>query len=88
MVKAAVNPLVCEITKEAMELILEKRPEIAEHLTQVIARHRLRTAEAMQTLTVEQQEVEIQHFAAQLLQNMRRFFRVFRGSVATKDQSL
>jgi CRP-like cAMP-binding protein len=53
-VKAAVNALVCEITKEAMELILEKRLEIA----------------------------------AQLPQNMRRFFRVFRGSVAAKDQSL
>jgi small-conductance mechanosensitive channel/CRP-like cAMP-binding protein len=85
-VKAEVNALVYEITKDAMELILEKRPEIAEQLPQVIARHRLRTAEAMKTLTVEQQEVEIQHFAAQLLQKMRRFFSVFRGSVAAKDQ--
>ena len=85
-VKAAVDSLVYEITKDDLELILDKRPEIAEHLTQVIARHRLRTVEALQNLTVEQQEVEIQHFAAQLLHKMRHFFEVFRGPTAPKNQ--
>jgi protein subunit release factor B len=58
-----------------------------EQLTQAIVRHRLRTAEAMRTLSVEQQEVEIQHFAAQLLHKMRRFSSAFRGSVAAHYQA-
>jgi hypothetical protein len=41
----------------------------------------------MRTLSVEQQEVEIQHFAAQLLQKMRRFFSAFRSSVAAHYQA-
>ena len=85
-VKAAVDSLVYEITKDDLELILEKRPEIAEHLTQVIARHRLHTAQVLQNLTVEQQEVEIQNFAAQLLHKMRDFFRAFRSATAAPHQ--
>jgi CRP-like cAMP-binding protein len=78
-VKAAVDSLVYEINKDDLELILEKRPEMAENLTQVIARHRLHTEQVLQDLTVEQQEVEIQNFAAQLLEKMRHFFSVFRS---------
>jgi len=86
-VKAETDALVYEITKENMELLLDKRPEIAEHLTEIIAKHRLQDAEFMQHLPAEQQAVEVKNFAAQLMDKVRRFFNVFRREeVVSKDQ--
>jgi small-conductance mechanosensitive channel/CRP-like cAMP-binding protein len=85
-VKAETEALVYEITKENMELLLEKRPEIAERLTETIARYRLRDAEFMQHLPAEQQAVEVKNFAAQLMDKMRRFFNVFRHEEVSKEQ--
>ena len=84
--KAETDALVYEITREDMDLLLDKRPEIAERLTEVIARHRLQDAEFMQHLPAEQQAVEVKNFAAQLLDKMRRFFKVFRREEVSKDE--
>jgi CRP-like cAMP-binding protein len=86
-VKAETDALVYEITKENMELLLDKRPELAERLTEVIARHRLQDAEFMQHLPAEQQAVEVKNFAAQLMDKMRRFFHVFRREAVSKEQT-
>jgi CRP-like cAMP-binding protein len=85
-VKAATDVLVYEITKEDIELLLEKRPEIAERLTETIAKHRLHNEALLQSRTNQEQAAEVQYFAAQLLAKMRRFFGVFRGAAALKDQ--
>lgn len=84
-VKAETDALVCEIGKEDMEILLHKRPEIAEQLSEVIATYRLKDAEFMQNLPAEQQAAEVQNFAAQLLGKMRRVFGVLLGSATTKE---
>jgi len=81
-VKAETGVLVYEITKEDMELLLDKRPEIAEQLTQIVAQRRLQNEAFMKNLPAEQQAVEVQNFAEQLLHKMRQFFRVFRRARA------
>jgi hypothetical protein len=65
--------------------LLDKRPEIAERLTEVIAKYRLQDAEFMQHLPAEQQAVEVKHFAAQLMDKVRRFFHVFRREEAVSQ---
>jgi small-conductance mechanosensitive channel/CRP-like cAMP-binding protein len=85
-VKAETDALVYEITREDMELLLDKRPEIAERLTEIIAKRRLHDAEFMQHLPAEQQAVEVKNFAAQLMDKMRRFFNVFRREEVSQDQ--
>ena len=57
---------------------LDKRPEIAEGLTQIIARYRLRDAAMAKHLTQAEQEVEVESLASQLLHKMRSFFNIFR----------
>ncbi len=80
-VKAATEALVYEITKDTIELVLDKRPEVAESLSQVIAQRHLRNAESMRNLPTEQQDVEMRNFAGQLLDKMHQFFKGFRRSV-------
>ena len=87
-VKAETDALVYEITKENMELLLDKRPEIAERLTETIARHRLQDAEFMQHLPAEQQAVEVKNFAAQLMDKVRRFFNVFRREEVVSQEQI
>jgi CRP-like cAMP-binding protein len=86
-VKAETDALVYEITKEDMELLLDKRPEIAEQLTQMIAQRRFRQQEFMTNLPAAQQAVAVQNFATQLLDKVRRFFGMFRSAVAAKEPS-
>jgi small-conductance mechanosensitive channel/CRP-like cAMP-binding protein len=85
-VKAETDALVYEITREDMELLLDKRPEIAERLTEIIAKRRLHDAEFMKHLPAEQQAVEVKNFAAQLMDKMRRFFNVFRREEVLQEQ--
>ena len=85
-VKAETDVLVYEITKEDMELFVEKRPEIAERLSEIMAKYRLHDEEFMQGRSSEEQAVEAKHFAAQLLAQVRRFFGISRGVGAPKDQ--
>jgi len=85
-VKAETEALVYEVTREDMDLLLDKRPEIAERLTEIIAQHRLHDAEFMQHLPAEQQAVEVKNFAAQLMDKMRRFFNVFRREEVSQEQ--
>jgi branched-chain amino acid transport system substrate-binding protein len=85
-VKAETEALVYEITKENMELLLDKRPEIAEHLTDLIARRRLQNAELLKHLPADKQAVEVKNFAAQLMDKVRRFFNVFRREAVSKEE--
>jgi small-conductance mechanosensitive channel/CRP-like cAMP-binding protein len=85
-VKAETDALVYEITKEDMELLLDKRPEIAERLTEIIAKRRVQSEEFMKHLPAEQQAVEAKNLAAQLMDKVRGFFNVFRRAVVSKDQ--
>jgi small-conductance mechanosensitive channel/CRP-like cAMP-binding protein len=85
-VKAETEAVVYEITKEDMELLFDKRPEVAEQLARIIAQHRLHDAQVKAHVPAEQQEVEVRNFAAQLVAKMRRFFRVFRRTAETSDQ--
>ncbi len=77
-VKAETVSLVYEIIKEDMEILLHKRPEIAERLSEVMAQRLLEREEFMQNLPTEQQEEEVKNFASQLLDRMRNFFGAFR----------
>ncbi len=77
-VKAETDALVYEITKEDMESLLKRRPEIAEGLSEVMAQRLLEREEFIQNLPTEQQEAEVKNFASQLLAKMRGFFGVFR----------
>jgi CRP-like cAMP-binding protein len=79
-VKAETDALVYEITKEDIELLLDKRPEIADALSRAMAQRLLEREALMQNLPAARQAVEVQHFASQLLHKMRSFFNVFRQS--------
>jgi CRP-like cAMP-binding protein len=85
-VKAETEALVYEITKEDMELLLDKRPEIAERLTEIIAQRRLHGAEFMRHLPAEKQAIEVKNFATQLMDKMRHFFNVFRREAVSKEE--
>ncbi|MDH3603398.1 MAG: cyclic nucleotide-binding domain-containing protein, partial [Candidatus Tectomicrobia bacterium] len=77
-VKAETDTLVYEVTKEDMEMLLDKRPEIAESLSQIMAQRLLEREDFMKNLPAEQQVAEVENFASQLLNKMRDFFNVFR----------
>lgn len=86
-VKTETDAVLYEMTKEDMEILLDKRPEIAEQLARIIAQHRLHDVEVSQRLPAEQHEVAVQNFAAQLVEKMRRLFRVFRRSAEEREPS-
>jgi hypothetical protein len=66
--------------------LLDKRPELAEQLTQMIAQRRLHQQAFMEQLPATQQAIEVQNFAIQLLDRMRRFFGLLRTTVASSDE--
>ena len=84
-VKAETTALVYEISKESIEFLLDKRPEMADQLAQIIAQRRLQGEAFMQNLPTQEQEVEVQNFASQLLNKMRSFFNAFRQAPLSQD---
>ncbi|MEM0968517.1 MAG: mechanosensitive ion channel family protein [Verrucomicrobiota bacterium] len=76
-VRARTAGVVYEITKGAMTELLEKRPELLEPISQVVAERRLRMRKANESCHPAE-EGESQGFAHQLMSRMRTFFGLVR----------
>ena len=63
-----------EITKENMNTLLTRRPEIAETISTVIAERRLRNSEKMASATPEERIRETESLAKQIMSKMKHFF--------------
>ena len=66
---------VYEITKEHVEALLQKRPELAELLSRTVAERRMRNEQVGQNLNKEQKEEQTRSLADQLLGKMKTFFK-------------
>jgi small-conductance mechanosensitive channel/CRP-like cAMP-binding protein len=65
-----------EITKESLTRVLERRPELAEEITHIVAERKIRTAKSLkdQSLKPEEHREETLSLATQLLSKMRSLF--------------
>lgn len=63
-----------EITKENMNTLLTRRPEVAETISTVIAERRLRNSEKMASATPEERIRETESLAKQIMSKMKHFF--------------
>ncbi|MFQ5772460.1 MAG: cyclic nucleotide-binding domain-containing protein, partial [bacterium] len=64
-----------EITKDNMNALLTKRPEIAETISKVVAERRVRNSQIMATATPEERIEETESLAKQIMSKMKAFFK-------------
>lgn len=64
-----------EITKDSMNGLLSKRPEIAELISRVVAERRIRNSEQMANASLEERIEQTESLAKQIMAKMRSFFR-------------
>ncbi len=64
-----------EITKEAMNGLLSRRPQIARTISQVVAERKVRNSQQMATATAEERLEETESMARQIMSKMRSFFK-------------
>lgn len=69
-----VDSLGFEIKKETLEPILQRRPELAEHLSRTLAERQMRTREAFAAMDAESGAKRRQSMAQEFLAKMRSFF--------------
>lgn len=75
-VRAATDCVTYEITKEHLTRLFDRRPEIAEQITEIVAERRLRTAERKEAATSQEGDPveDKETLAQQLLGKMRSIF--------------
>ena len=64
-----------EITKDNMNVLLSKRPDIAETISKIVAERRIQNSEKMATATQEEKIEETKSLAKQILTKMKSFFK-------------
>lgn len=64
-----------EITKDNMNALLTKRPELAETISKVVAERRVRNSQTMAAATVEERIEETKSLAIQIMAKMKSFFK-------------
>ncbi|MDP6942581.1 MAG: mechanosensitive ion channel family protein [Myxococcota bacterium] len=74
-ITAASDAVAYEIGKDAMAKLLQRRPELAEVLSRIVAERKLRNEEALAEATREEKEEHRTSVAGQILGRMRDFFR-------------
>jgi CRP-like cAMP-binding protein len=73
-IQAATESVVYEITKDAVERLFAKRPELMESMSHVVADRKLRSAEAYEKATHEEREAQRTTLAAQIRGRITVFF--------------
>jgi small-conductance mechanosensitive channel/CRP-like cAMP-binding protein len=73
-VTAASGAIAYEITKEHVAALLSQRPELAEHISNVVADRRLRNVKAIAKATTEERAEEKSSMAQQVMTRMKAFF--------------
>ena len=73
-VTAATGCVVFEITKETIMELIHKRADIAAEISRMVARRRIATSQAKQTLGRDEKIEHEQNVAEQLLRKMKNFF--------------
>ncbi len=73
-VVARTDTLLLEVTRTPLMELLQRRPEIAEQMTSVIGKHRLRDVESIDRLTPEEQAAEEESLVKQLLGKVKGLF--------------
>ena len=74
-ITAASEAVAYEIGKDAMAKLLERRPELAEVMSRIIAERKLRNEQALSEASCEEKEEHKTSVAGQILGAMRDFFR-------------
>jgi small-conductance mechanosensitive channel/CRP-like cAMP-binding protein len=74
-IRAATDVVAYEITRDDLNDLVQRRPEIAEKLTRAVAENRLRDKLARSNMTDEEKEQETSSVAAQLMGKMKSFFK-------------
>ncbi|MFQ5602567.1 MAG: mechanosensitive ion channel family protein [bacterium] len=64
-----------EITKEHMNALLTKRPEMAETISTVVAARKVRNSQTLANATPEERIVETKSLAKQIMTKMKAFFK-------------
>ncbi|MGB0591813.1 MAG: cyclic nucleotide-binding domain-containing protein [Myxococcota bacterium] len=74
-ITAASGAVAYEIGKDAMANLLQRRPELAEEMSGIIAERKMRNEQALSAATHEEKEEHKTSVAGQILGAMRDFFR-------------
>lgn len=82
---AATDVIVHEITKDHMNTLFSRRPEIVETISLVIAERKLRNSKTLQTATPEERIEQTQSLAGQIVSKIKSFFK---GVFEKSDPSL
>ena len=77
-IESEVRTVAYELAKEDLESVFERRPELAETISQIVAERKVKTQEAAKGLSSEELEEETKSFANQLLSKMKGFFGILR----------
>ncbi|MDA1140432.1 MAG: mechanosensitive ion channel family protein [Planctomycetota bacterium] len=75
-ISADVPTIVYELSKADLKVVLEKRPECADTISQIVAERQISTQAAAKNLDSRQLEQETRSFAADLLKKIKGFFRI------------
>jgi len=62
------------VTKQNVEALLQKRPELAELLSRTVAERKMRNEQMGQNMNQQEKEEQTQSLADQLLGKMKNFF--------------
>jgi len=86
-VVAATGVLVYEIGHRQFEALLERRPELAEQISCLVAKRRVATNAAMHDASARELANETRRIAEQILDRMRGFFAALRPGRARRESS-
>ena len=75
-IRTETDSVLYEITKDNLTLLLEKRPELAEEITHIVAERKIMTAKSLkdQAAKPDEHREETESLASQLLSKMRSLF--------------
>lgn len=72
---AATDVVAHEITKDHMNILLSKRPEVAETISKVVAHRRLVNTQTLANATPEEKIEQTENLAQQIMSKMKSFFK-------------
>jgi hypothetical protein len=72
--------VVYEVGKRSMTSIMERRPALADSLSQILAARKVKTESALNDVDQDEQEREIESFARKIALRMRDFLDLRRSA--------
>ena len=74
-IRCVIDAVVCEITKETMETLFRRNPQVPESISRVVARRQARNSDAFQRQTPQDQVLTLERETRGFLTRIRTFFR-------------